>query len=230
MAPSVTLSSETRPPRPGMNGGMAITIIGTATQIVEGIGALVGIRSGTEEPMFVREKSVGNIEIRRYGPRIAAQTVVTGDENEARNAGFRRIAGYIFGGNHRKTKIAMTAPVAQQTEKIAMTAPVAQSKGSDGNSVIQFFMPSKWSMDLLPQPDDDRVELVEVPSQTYAVLRFTGDRSPEAVATRTDELLTGLQSSEYRPDGEPVAWFYDPPWTLPFRRRNEVAVAVASSG
>lgn len=213
-----------------MNGGMAITIIGTATQIVEGIGALVGIRSGTEEPMFVREKSVGNIEIRRYGPRIAAQTVVTGDENEARNAGFRRIAGYIFGGNHRKTKIAMTAPVAQQTEKIAMTAPVAQSKGSDGNSVIQFFMPSKWSMDLLPQPDDDRVELVEVPSQTYAVLRFTGDRSPEAVATRTDELLTGLQSSEYRPDGEPVAWFYDPPWTLPFRRRNEVAVAVASSG
>lgn len=212
-----------------MNRGMAITIIDTAIQVVEGIGALVGIRSGTEEPMFVRETSVGDIEIRRYGPRIAAQTVVTGDEIEARNAGFRRIAGYIFGGNHRKTKIAMTAPVAQQTEKIAMTAPVAQSRGSDGDSVIQFFMPSKWSMELLPEPDDERVELVEVPGETYAVLRFTGDRSPSAVAAKSDELLKALQASDFQPTGEPVAWFYDPPWTLPFRRRNEVAVVVVGA-
>lgn len=212
-----------------MNMGMAVTIFDTATQFVAGIGALVGIRNGTEEPMFMRETSVGAIEIRRYGPRIAAQTVVTGDENEARNTGFRRIAGYIFGGNHRQTKIAMTAPVAQQTDKIAMTAPVAQSRGSDGESVIQFFMPSKWSMELLPEPDDDRVKLVEVPGETYAVLRFTGDRSSAAVAARTAELLKGLQRSCFQAKREPVAWFYDPPWTLPFRRRNEVAVAVTSS-
>ncbi|PRC45688.1 heme-binding protein, partial [Mycobacterium sp. ITM-2017-0098] len=180
---------------------MAITIIDTATQIVGGIGALVGVRTGTEEPMYVRETSLGDIEIRRYGPRIAAQTVVTGDENEARNAGFRRIAGYIFGGNHRQTQIAMTAPVAQQSEKIAMTAPVAQSRGAEGDSVIQFFMPSKWSMELLPQPDDERVELVEVPGETYAVLRFTGDRSPAAVAAKSDELLTALKAGGFQPTG-----------------------------
>lgn len=208
---------------------MAIKIIDTAAQIVEGIGGLVGIRTGTEEPMYVREATLGDVEIRRYGPRIAAQTTVKGDEEQARNAGFRRLAGYIFGGNHRGTKIAMTAPVAQKNEKIAMTAPVSQSRG-DGESVIRFFMPSKWSMDLLPQPDDERVELVEVPGETYAVLRFTGDRSPQAVAAKSDALLQALRGSDFTATGEPVSWFYDPPWTLPFRRRNEVAVAVTPSG
>ena len=206
---------------------MFTKILDAATQIVGGVGALVGIRTGTEEPMSVREASVGDVEIRRYGPRIAAQTVVRGDEIEARNAGFRLIAGYIFGGNHRKTTIAMTAPVAQQNEKIAMTAPVAQSRGAEGQSVIRFFMPSKWSMDLLPEPDDERVELVEVPGETYAVLRFSGNRSPATIAAKTDELLNALRDSDFQPSGEPVAWFYDPPWTLPFRRRNEVAVPVA---
>lgn len=208
---------------------MLAKITSTATQVVEGVGALVGVRAGTEEPMYVREATVGAIEIRRYGPRIAAQTTVVGDEEMARSAGFRRLAGYIFGGNHRKTEIAMTAPVAQQNDKIAMTAPVAQTRDADGQSVIRFFMPSKWSMDLLPQPDDERVELVEVPGETYAVLRFTGDRSPQAVAARSDELLDGLRGSGYTPQGDPVAWFYDPPWTLPFRRRNEVAVEVSTS-
>jgi len=204
-----------------------VKILDTATQIVEGVGGLIGIRNGTEEPMYVREAGLGDVEIRRYGPRIAAQTTVDGDEEQARSTGFRRLAGYIFGGNHRKTKIAMTAPVSQQSEKIAMTAPVAQSRGAKGESVIRFFMPSKWSMELLPQPDDERVELVEVPGETYAVLRFAGNRSPQAVAAKSEELLATLRGSEFTPAGEPVAWFYDPPWTLPFRRRNEVAVLLS---
>ncbi|MFA7512330.1 heme-binding protein [Mycolicibacterium sp. jd] len=211
---------------------MFAKITKTATLIVEGFGGLVGIRTGTEEPMFVREAMIGSgagaIEIRRYGPRIAAQTVVAGDEEMARNAGFRRLAGYIFGGNHSQSQIAMTAPVAQQREKIAMTAPVAQARNADGQSVIRFFMPSKWSMELLPAPDDERVELVEVPGATYAVLRFSGDRSPQTVATKCEELLKSLGDSGFTPRGEPTAWFYDPPWTLPFRRRNEVAVEVGT--
>ncbi|PQP48264.1 SOUL family heme-binding protein [Mycolicibacterium austroafricanum] len=211
---------------------MFAKITKTATLIAEGLGGLVGIRAGTEEPMFVREAMIGSgagaIEIRRYGPRIAAQTVVAGDEEMARNAGFRRLAGYIFGGNHSQSQIAMTAPVAQQREKIAMTAPVAQARNADGQSVIRFFMPSKWSMELLPAPDDERVELVEVPGATYAVLRFSGDRSPQTVATKCEELLKSLGDSGFTPRGEPTAWFYDPPWTLPFRRRNEVAVEVGT--
>lgn len=207
---------------------MLTKIAGTAVQIAEGIGGIVGIRIGTEEPFYLSEDRLGDIEIRRYGPRIAAQTRVSGDGNDARSEGFRRLAGYIFGGNHRDEKIAMTAPVAQQGDKIAMTAPVAQSPSGDtGESIIRFYMPSKWSMDTLPEPDDATVTVVEVPAERFAVLQFTGDRSPTAVTQKSAELLKALHGSEYHPDGEPVAWFYDPPWTLPFRRRNEVAVPLA---
>jgi SOUL heme-binding protein len=103
---------------------------------------------------------------------------------------------------------------------------VSQTPAVDGASVIRFFMPAKWTMDSLPEPNDDSVRLVEVSSETVAVLQFTGDRSPKAVAHRTQSLLASLRDSPYQPAGAPLAWFYDPPWTVPFRRRNEVAVAV----
>lgn len=182
-------------------------------QFVEGLPTIVGIRVGTEEPFYVAEARLGDVEIRRYGPRIAAQTAVEGAGQKARSAGFRRLAGYIFGGNTRNTSI-------------AMTAPIAQVRTTGGDSVIRFFMPSKWSLELLPDPDDGLVTLVEVPGETCAVLRFSGDRSQQAVAARTEELLEALRSTDFKPDGDPVAWFYDPPWTVPFRRRNEVAVSV----
>ena len=183
--------------------------------------------SGPRNPTHLSEPLTDRVEIRRYGPRIAAETTVYADEEAARSTGFRRLAGYIFGGNHRRTKIAMTAPVAQQNEKIAMTAPVSQATGPDGGSVIRFFMPAKWSLETLPEPDDDAVRLVEVPAETVGVLKFSGDRGPEAVGERTDELLKILRDNNFEPSGEPVAWFYDPPWTVPSRRRNEVAVPVA---
>ncbi len=207
---------------------MLTKIAGAAVQIAEGVGGIFGIRIGTEEPFYIREGRVGNVEIRKYGPRIAAQTRVSGDGDDARSEGFRRLARYIFGGNHRDEKIAMTAPVAQQGDKIAMTAPVAQStSGGTGDSVIRFYMPSKWSMDTLPEPDDPAVTVVEVPAERFAVLQFTGDRSPTCVTKKSAELLKALHGTDFHPDGEPVAWFYDPPWTLPFRRRNEVAVPLA---
>ena len=82
--------------------------------------------------------------------------------------------------------------------------------------------------ELPPEPDDDAVRLVEVPAETVAVLRFSGDRSERAVESRTMELLEVLRDKKIETRGEPVAWFYDPPWTVPFRRRNEVAVPVGS--
>jgi hypothetical protein len=107
-----------------------------------------------------------------------------------------------------------------------MTAPVAQS-GVDGGSSIRFFMPSKYTLDTLPRPDSDRIKLVEVPAETVAVLRYTGDRSPAAVERRRTELLAALAGSPYQASGAAFSWFYDPPFTLPFRRRNEIAVPVA---
>jgi hypothetical protein len=203
-------------------------ITGVVRQVAEGVASTVGVRTGTEEPPYTHTRLTGNVGIRHYEDRIAAQTTVAGsDESAARSAGFRRLAGYIFGGNHRSTKIAMTAPVSQHAgERIAMTAPVSQEAGSEGGSVIRFFMPSELTMEELPTPNDDSVVLVTVPAETVAVLRFSGDRSPAAVESHTRKLLNTLQDNGFKPDGVPTAWFYDPPWTLPFRRRNEVAVAV----
>jgi SOUL heme-binding protein len=206
---------------------MVRTLVARAGRAAEAAGSVLGLRFFTEKPAHSTQKLPNGVEIRSYGPRIAAETTVVADEEAARSTGFRRLAGYIFGDNHSGTTIAMTAPVAQQQgTKIAMTAPVAQQQEADGGSVIRFFMPAEWSMDTLPVPNDSQVRLVPVPPQTYAVLRFSGDRRPNAVAARTAELLTALQATETKPTGTPVAWFYDPPWTLPFRRRNEVAVPV----
>ncbi|MBY6537390.1 heme-binding protein [Rhodococcus sp. BP-349] len=201
----------------------------TVTQVAEAALGIVGVRVGTEEPPHTTETLTDAVEIRRYEPRIAAETVVDADEERARNEGFRRLAGYIFGGNRGSDTIAMTAPVAQSASRgqtIAMTAPVSRA-ASDEGWVVRFFMPSRWTMDTLPAPKDDRVRLVEVPAETVAVLRFSGDRGAEAVAARTAELLDTLHSRGIDTTGEPMSWFYDPPWTVSFRRRNEIAVPVA---
>ncbi len=190
----------------------------------------VGVRSGTEEPAYQSVASVGGIDIRLYGERIAAQTEVTGDSDAARNQGFRRLAGYIFGGNAQRASIAMTAPVSQAgtggSQTIAMTAPVAQEPSGVDRWTVQFFMPAAYAMAELPVPNDPTVELVVVPAETYAVVRFSGVGSVRAVETHKAQLLAGLAGSGWTVRGEPVVWFYDPPWTLPPMRRNEVAVRV----
>ena len=204
-------------------------IASAVAQVAEAGGSIVGIRHGTEEPAYTVEREIDGVEISRYGPRIAAETAVATDEEAARNEGFRRLARYIFGANSGKDKIAMTAPVAQQqSEKIAMTAPVATQRGSADDWVIRFFMPSEYTMETLPKPKDDRVRLVEVPGETVAVLRYNGSYSPGAVATRTTQLLETLHRNNIEAVGDPLSWFYDPPWTVPFRRRNEVVVGVAA--
>lgn len=207
---------------------MKLTKLGE--EIVESLLATVGIRVGTEEPKYTRRQLTNTIEIRRYGPRIAAETTVDDDENRARNIGFRRLAGYIFGGNRGDQTVSMTAPVSQHStrggKQIAMAAPVVATAGADGGWVIRFFMPAKWTMETLPTPNDDQVRLVSVPPETVAVLRFSGDRGPKAIAARTAELRKALQNKGIKPTGEDEAWFYDPPWTLPLRRRNEIAIPV----
>lgn len=206
-------------------------IVGLTKQLIQAGGSVVGVRNGTEEPAYTVEQLSSGVEIRRYGSRIAAETTVDADEEAARSAGFRRLAGYIFGGNHAQTKIAMTAPVAQQVgstrgESISMTAPVSETAGSNGEWVIRFFMPSDKTMESLPQPKDPAVRLVSVPPETVAVRRYSGSISSRAVASETDQLMRTLRDNGLEPIGKPAAWFYDPPWTLPALRRNEIAVTV----
>jgi hypothetical protein len=182
--------------------------------------SVVGIRSGTEEPKYTVVQRMGAVEIRQYSPRLAASVTEPGDAVAARYAGFRRLAGYIFGQN-----IAMTAPVAQ-SGTIAMTAPVAQEPAA-GGWVVTFYMPAKYTMATLPKPVDPGVVIHVVPGITYAVLRFSGIPGVAPVAVAQGRLLAALPGTGYVAAGPVVDWFYDPPWTIPWARRNEVAVPVA---
>jgi hypothetical protein len=189
--------------------------------------SVVGIRSGTEEPSYRVLTAIGPVQIRQYAPRLAASVTVPGDEIAARSEGFRRLAGFIFGKNTTNASIDMTAPVAQSAgpAKIAMTAPVAQVSGPAGWT-ITFYMPSNYTMASLPKPVDPGIVISVVPGEVYGVYRFSGIPGRQAVATARAALFAQLQNSAWTPDGPVVDWFYDPPWTLPFARRNEVAVPV----
>jgi hypothetical protein len=188
--------------------------------------SVVGIRSGTEEPGYQVLATMGAVQIRQYAPRLAASVTVQGDEISARSAGFRRLARFIFGANTADASISMTAPVAQSAaKKIAMTAPVAQTAGP-GGWTISFFMPAKYTLATLPKPVDSGIRIYEVPGATYAVVRFSGIPGAAPVAAARARLYAGLDGSNWVPEGGAEDWFYDPPWTLPFARRNEVAVIV----
>jgi hypothetical protein len=206
-------------------------IAGLVRGVAGAVGAIVGVRHGTEEPTYTAEQLTSRVEIRHYGPRVAAETTVTADEVAARSDGFRRLAGYIFGGNHVGEKIAMTAPVAQQDgaargEVIPMTAPVSARASGKGEWLIRFFMPAGKPIEFLPQPNDQAVQLVTVPAETVAVRRFSGSTGSGAVARETAQLRRTLKETGFEPIGVPVSWFYDPPWTLPVLRRNEIAIPV----
>jgi SOUL heme-binding protein len=171
----------------------------------------------------------GDFELRQYLPKIIAETEVSGSLDDASSAGFRLIADYIFGNNTLPTggkeKISMTAPVIMeaQSEKISMTVPVTMEK-SDGRWRMHFVMPSQYTMETLPKPNNPAVTLREIPGQRYAVIRFSWFAGEEKVAKKTTELLAWMKEKSIIPKGSPALARYNPPWTPPFLRRNEVLI------
>lgn len=181
-----------------------------------------------EEPTFKSILREGDFEVREYPTLVVAEVTVSGDQKEAANRGFRLLAGYIFGGNTRRQSIAMTAPVLQAptSEKIAMTAPVTQVPNA-GKWTVRFMMPSSYAIDRLPEPNDSRVQLRVLPPTRFAVLKFSGLAGKNDVATRTAELEKLVATHRLRAVGPVSLAQYDPPWTLWFKRRNEVMLPVA---
>ncbi|NWG45985.1 MAG: heme-binding protein [Alphaproteobacteria bacterium] len=191
------------------------------------------VMAEVEEPAFGVERSEPPFELRRYAPMIVAEVEVGGSREQAVNAGFRILADYIFGGNAPRETIEMTAPVTQSEspaepagEKIAMTAPVQQT-GREGRWTVRFVMPSEWTLDTLPRPNDPRIALVPVPERLLASVRFSGVPRETRLAEKSAALDAWIAAAGLTPRGEPVYAFYDPPWTLPFLRRNEVLREVA---
>ena len=204
-------------------------IKGYALLIVFGLGSPFGINLGTEQPKYrVRETLNGEVEVREYAERIAAEvTVDAHTSDKARSEGFNTLAGYIFGKNKQKQSIAMTSPVEINSKgrSIAMTSPV-EVNARGGLMTMRFFMPAAYSMAELPQPADPRVKLVEVPRATVAALRYSGSTEDANTKAKTVALLDRLKSSQWKVAGPSKAFFYNPAWTIPFLRRNEVLVEV----
>lgn len=188
------------------------------------------IVSNVEQATYTVVTSDGPIEIRDYPPMIVAQTIVTGERKESINKGFRIIADYIFGNNVARQKVAMTAPVMQEPgEKIAMTAPVTQQNDGEeasNNWIVRFMMPSEYTLDRLPKPENPAIQLIEVPGKHVAVIRFSGLAHTEVLHHHENELRFYLDQHNLMAIGQPTYAFFNPPWTLPFLRRNEIMLEV----
>jgi len=168
-----------------------------------------------------------NIEFRQYKPMIVAQTSQQGERSEAIGQGFRILADYIFGNNSINQDIAMTAPVEQQAnQKIAMTAPVEQQKTTENTWDIRFIMPSEFTMATLPKPNNEAVKLISIPEKHLAVIRFSGLNTDEKLEEYEARLQSYLEQHNIPTTGSVSYAFYNPPWTLPFMRRNEIMIAV----
>ena len=187
----------------------------------------------TEEPKFEILTKDGDFELRRYAPMIVAETLVSGSQDEASNRGFRIIAGYIFGDNKSvhaaAEKIAMTAPVLLEKQdagkKIDMTAPVTMDKIGD-RWRVHFVMPAQYKIADLPTPNNPAILLRKISASKYAVLRFSGFAGEEKVAAKTKELTDWVIARGHAAINAPQLARYDPPWTLPFMRRNEILVEI----
>jgi len=188
------------------------------------------IAMATEEPPFTAILKEGDFEIREYPPLIAAEVTVTGERSEAISAGFRLLAGYIFGGNTKKQSIAMTAPVTQaaaENEKIAMTAAVTQS-GSEAGWTVRFIMPQSYTLDTLPTPNDPKVKLVPLPPSRVAVVQFSGLAKEPDIIEQTELLNAFITKQKLTATGPATLARYDPPWTLWFLRRNEIMIPIGN--
>ena len=196
--------------------------------IILGAAVWSQIVSNVEQARYDVVQSQGDIQIRDYTSMIVAEAEVSGERKEAISQGFRVIADYIFGNNTRKQNVAMTAPVTQQPkDKIAMTAPVIQ-EGSDGHWKVRFVMPASYTMDTLPRPNNDAVKLEKIPGKRFAVIRFSGMAGEASLKGHTDELTKFIMEEKLNALSEPSYAFFNPPWTLPFLRRNEVMIEVAA--
>jgi len=188
------------------------------------------IMSNVEQAKYAVVESHGAVEIRDYAPMIVAEVSVFGDRETAIGDGFRLIADYIFGNNIASEKVAMTAPVIQAPgEKIAMTAPVTQH-GGDGTWLVRFVMPSAYTMQTLPKPGNEAVTLREVAGKRFAVIRFSGRAKTGSIEEQTGKLEAFIRDKNLRPLSEPTYAFFNPPWTLPFLRRNEVMIEIGVQG
>lgn len=184
-----------------------------------------------EEPAYTVLEEKDGYEIRGYAPYIKAEAVVTGSYDEATSQGFRIIADYIFGNNVRTESISMTTPVLESPqipapEKIAMTVPILESTTESATRTIAFVLPSKYTLDTLPTPNNPAVKLTPIPARKVAALRFTWYPTEARISHKKYQLGELLSRDKQIIIGEFETARYNPPLSMPLTLRNEILIEV----
>jgi SOUL heme-binding protein len=183
-----------------------------------------GIRSGFEEVPYEVIDTVSDIEIRKYPSRVAVEVTHASSSSEA----FRALFEYISGNNISQSKVAMTTPVQiDRTTTVAMTVPVEASSSNNKVERMRFFLPRAFTKETAPLPKNDKLNIIELPAETRAVLRYTWSSSDSRFRKKSKALLIALKDSPWKVEGEPSFFGFDPPFTLPFLKRNEVSTKVS---
>lgn len=183
-----------------------------------------------EKPDYEVIRSEGAVEYRRYASYIIAETEIFGmeDRNDASNEGFRRLFDYITGDNSGQEKIAMTAPVQQskiQEEDVRFNR--TESLGDGAGWKVSFMLPSSYSFNDAPVPEDDRIKIRVVPEKLVAAIRYSGRWTTKNFDKYESRLMAALSEANIEPLGVPETAFYNPPFMPPFMRRNEILIEVA---
>jgi effector-binding domain-containing protein len=202
---------------------------------IQTVIAVVAIMIGVMDAMAIEEAKYNVVEkdnrfeVRDYAPHILAETIVEGDLEEAGNKAFKRLFRYISGDNRSRKKVAMTAPVSQQPvgEKIKMTAPVGQRQVQE-KWAVSFMMPASYTIETLPEPENQDVTLRQVPARRMASVIYSGFWSEKRYLRYKLELESWIKERGLTIVGDPIWARYNPPFTPWFLRRNEILIPITT--
>lgn len=196
----------------------------TALIIIGAIDAMA-----IEEAKYEVIKKDNVFEIREYAAHILAETFVEGNLEDAGSKAFKILFSYISGNNRSGDKVTMTAPVSQEPmgEKIKMTAPVGQQRVQE-SWAISFMMPASYTLETLPEPDDPKVTLRQVPARRMAAVRYSGFWSEKGYLQHKIELESWIHRMGFTIVGDPIWARYNPPFMPWFLRRNEILIPIAT--
>lgn len=172
---------------------------------------LTRLTAKVSEPSYRLLKKDGPIEIREYGEMIVAEVEVRGKRSIAIRNGFRLLANYIFGKNQQRQKIPMTAPVIQQNQN-----------ASGSQWIVRFVMPEGLTLDKLPKSEDPSIKLTKLANSKYILIVFSGSSTDKNLQKHLQILRTYIKNNDLNVNDNPIMAFYNPPWVLPFLRRNEI--------
>lgn len=203
-------------------------IILAVVLIIWSIGTILVVNN-LEEPSYSILETKKWYEIREYSSYIVAEVEIWWSQNQALNNWFRLLAGYIFWWNTKDESITMTAPVnniQKNWEEIAMTVPVSETITEKNTRIVQFSMPSKYTLETLPVPNNERVKLKKITWYKAAVLNYTWYATENKVEKMKNKLVWYLNSESIEINWDIISAQYNPPLSFPFLRRNEIIIPI----